>query len=66
MADHHDGTEALKALVELARGAASAGENAFTYGRLHAHVERRCSGLAAELDQAWEDSLTARTRYPVG
>ncbi len=66
LGDHHDGTEALHALVELARSATSAGENAFAYGRLHAHVERQRSALAAEFDQAWEDSLTARARYRAG
>jgi CHAD domain-containing protein len=66
LGDHHDATEALHALIELATAATSAGENAFAYGRLHAHLERRRSGLAAEFDQAWEDSLTARARYRAG
>ena len=36
-------TEAQRALLGLADRAAAAGENAFTYGLLHAHLEARCA-----------------------
>ena len=41
LGDHHDGTEAQAALVELGDRAAAAGENAFTYGLLYARVDAR-------------------------
>jgi CHAD domain-containing protein len=66
LGDQHDEAEAQAALVELADGAAAAGENAFTYGLLHARLEARSAGHAADFDQAWQDSLTARARYRIG
>ncbi len=62
LGDRHDDAEARAALVELADGAASAGENAFTYGLLYARLQARSAGHAAVFDQAWQDSLTARAR----
>ena len=48
LGDHHDGTEAQVALLELGERATAAGENAFTYGLLHARIDaRRASPLAS-------------------
>ncbi len=66
LGDHHDATEAQQALLGLADRAAAAGENAFTYGLLHAHLEARCARCAADFEEAWQDSLTARARFRVG
>jgi CHAD domain-containing protein len=62
LGDLHDDAVAQAALVELANAAAAAGENAFTYGLLHARLEARSGRHAADFDQAWQDSLTARAR----
>ena len=66
LGDQHDDAEAQAALVELADAAAAAGENAFTYGLLHARLAARSSSHAANFDQAWQDSLTARARFRAG
>jgi CHAD domain-containing protein len=62
LGDQHDDAEAQVALLQLADAAASAGENAFTYGLLHARLEGRSESHAAAFDEAWQDSLTARAR----
>jgi CHAD domain-containing protein len=66
LGDHHDAVEGQAALDDLAERAAEAGENGFTYGVLHARLEARRAGLAAEFDRAWQDSVAARDRHPVG
>jgi CHAD domain-containing protein len=62
LGDQHDDAEAQAALIALADGAAAAGENAFPYGVLHARLQARSASHAADFDQAWQDSLTARAR----
>ena len=47
LGDHHDGTEAQAALVELGDRASAASENAFTYGLLYGRVDARDSGAAS-------------------
>ena len=66
LGDHHDATEAQRALLALADRAAAAGENAFAYGVLHTRLEDRSARYAADFDEAWQDSLTARARFRVG
>jgi CHAD domain-containing protein len=62
LGDQHDDAEAMATLLRLADAAASAGENAFTYGLLHARLAARSAGHVADFDRAWQDSLTARSR----
>jgi CHAD domain-containing protein len=62
LGDQHDDIVAQAALVELADAASAAGESAFTYGLLHGRLHARSVGHAADFDQAWQDSLTARAR----
>jgi CHAD domain-containing protein len=62
LGDQHDEVVAQAALIELADAAVAAGEDAFTYGLLHARLQERADAHAADLDQAWQDSLTARAR----
>jgi CHAD domain-containing protein len=62
LGDHHDATEAQAALTRLAAMAHAAGEDTFTYGLLHARLDERISRHAADLDDAWQDSITARAR----
>lgn len=62
LGDRHDDEVAQLSLVELADEAVSAGEDAFTYGLLHARLEARSTQHAADFDQAWQDSLSARAR----
>jgi CHAD domain-containing protein len=62
LGDRHDDEVAQAALVELADQAASAGDDTFTYGLLHARLEARSNQHAADFDQAWQDSLSARAR----
>ena len=66
LGDHHDGTEAQAALVELGDRASAAGENAFTYGLLYGRVDARDSGTAREFERAWRSSVRARDRHRVG
>ena len=66
LGDHHDLTEAQKALVELGDRAAAAGEDAFGYGLLYARVDARAGDAAREFDEAWRASVRARDRHRVG
>ena len=66
LGDHHDDAEAETALLELADAAAAAGENAFTYGVLHARLELLCSDRAADFGSAWQRSVSARDRLRLG
>ncbi len=66
LGDHHDAVEAQAALVDLAGHAASAGENGFTYGVLHAHLEARRSSRSTDFEEAWQGSLRARDKHRVG
>jgi CHAD domain-containing protein len=66
LGDHHDDAEAETALLELADTAAAAGENAFTYGVLHARLELLSSDRAADFEDAWRRSVSTRDRHPLG
>lgn len=66
LGDDHDTAVAQHALLELADHAAAEGENAFSYGLLHARVERSPAERAATLDQAWRASAKARAKHRVG
>ena len=66
LGDHHDDSEAETALVELADDAAAAGENAFTYGVLHARLELLRSDRAADFEDAWQRSVSTRDRHRLG
>jgi CHAD domain-containing protein len=66
LGDHHDDAEAETALLELADAASAAGENAFTYGVLHARLELLCSDRAADFGSAWQRSVSARDRLRLG
>ncbi len=66
LGDHHDDAEAETALLEVADAAAAAGENAFTYGVLHARLELLCSDRAADFGSAWKRSVSARDRLRLG
>ncbi|GAB3262549.1 CHAD domain-containing protein [Nocardioides dilutus] len=50
-----DTVTARSALVVLSRAASSAGEDTFTYGRLHAEEERNEASLLAQARSAWRD-----------
>jgi CHAD domain-containing protein len=50
-----DTVTARAALVVLARAASGAGEDTFTYGRLHAEEERNETSLLAQARSAWGD-----------
>ena len=66
LGDHHDDAEAETALLELADGAAAAGEDAFTYGVLHARLESRCAAPGGGLRAGLAASVSARDRHRVG
>jgi CHAD domain-containing protein len=66
LGDHHDDTEAETALLELADRAAAVGENAFTYGVLHARLELLRSDRAADFEDAWQRSVSTRDRHRLG
>ena len=66
LGDHHDDSEAETALIELADDAAAAGENAFTYGVLHARLELLRSDRAADFEDAWQRSVSTRDRHRLG
>ncbi len=64
--DQRDAADAQATLDRLADEAAVRGENAFTYGLLHARLQARSAARAEDVDQAWQDSLTARARLRAG
>ncbi len=66
LGDHHDRTEAQRALLELGDRAAAAGEDGFTYGLLYARIDARSADTAREFEQAWRASVRARDRHRVG
>jgi CHAD domain-containing protein len=66
LGDHHDGTEAQVALLELGERATAAGESSFTYGLLHARIDAQASLAAREFERAWRRSRRARDRHRVG
>ena len=66
LGDHHDGTEAQVALLELGDHAAATGENAFTYGLLYARIDDTNAGTAGDFERAWQGSVRARDRHRVG
>ncbi|MFJ9658880.1 CHAD domain-containing protein [Streptomyces griseoflavus] len=53
LGDHQDSVMARQTLRELAAVAHAAGENAFTYGVLHAREERRAELAENALPEAW-------------
>ncbi|MFI6038840.1 CHAD domain-containing protein [Streptomyces sp. NPDC051315] len=53
LGDHQDSVMTREALRDLAAQAHAAGENAFTYGLLYGHEERRAELTEAALPQAW-------------
>jgi inorganic triphosphatase YgiF len=59
LGERQDSVAARAALLDLSRTAAAAGEDTFTYGRLHAEAERQEDELLAEARQAWRDLKTA-------
>ena len=62
LGDHHDASEAQAALLRLADAAHAVGEDTFTYGLLNARLDARLSQHAADFDDAWQESITARHR----
>ena len=66
LGEHHDDVEAQAALLQIADSATAAGENAFTYGVLHAQVQAEGSRHVEEFEQAWRDAVATRDRHRVG
>ena len=62
LGDQHDAVVSTETLQELATQAHSAGENTFTYGRLHAANERTAAELAASFEQVWTGSLDRKLK----
>ncbi|GGT08601.1 CYTH and CHAD domain-containing protein [Streptomyces chromofuscus] len=54
LGEHQDSVMCRQALRELAEQAHAAGENAFTYGVLHAREERRAAEVEEELPGVWK------------
>ncbi|MFD7547593.1 CHAD domain-containing protein [Streptomyces sp. NPDC059578] len=54
LGEHQDSVMTRTTLRDLATQAHAARENAFTYGLIHGHEERRADGYEAELPAAWE------------
>ena len=55
LGEHQDGVVARQLLLDLSEQACARGENAFTYGRLHAHEE----AMAGNVDAAYRKALAA-------
>ncbi|WP_068395912.1 CYTH and CHAD domain-containing protein [Kribbia dieselivorans] len=53
LGDHQDSVVARQRLLELAEAAHEAGEDTFTYGRLHAAEERRGADVEREFEASW-------------
>lgn len=66
LGDHHDRTEAQRALLDMGDRATEAGEDAFTYGLLYARIDARAGDTTEEFEQAWRASGRARDRHRVG
>jgi CHAD domain-containing protein len=62
LGEHQDGVVAGAALRELAVAAHLAGENAFTYGRLHGLEQAAGERALARFDETWRDARRARVR----
>jgi CHAD domain-containing protein len=62
LGEHQDGVVAGAALRELAVAAHQAGENAFTYGRLHGLEQAAGERALARFDETWHDARRARVR----
>jgi CHAD domain-containing protein len=54
LGEHQDSVMTRATLRDLAAQAHAARENAFTYGLIHGHEERRADGYETELPAAWE------------
>ncbi|MFF2021372.1 CHAD domain-containing protein [Streptomyces sp. NPDC058171] len=54
LGEHQDSVMTRTTLRDLATQAHAARENAFTYGLIHGHEERRADGYEAGLPAAWE------------
>ncbi|MFJ3665139.1 CHAD domain-containing protein [Streptomyces sp. NPDC090106] len=59
LGDHQDSVMTREALRDLAGQAHAAGENAFTYGLLYGHEERRAELAEAALPEAWTSMKAA-------
>jgi CHAD domain-containing protein len=62
LGDHHDCVELRAVLRRVADEARLAGEDTFTYGRLHALVQGRAERLETELPQVWHRLASRRRR----
>lgn len=55
LGERQDTVASRAALLVLSRTASAAGEDTFTYGRLHAEEERHEAALLAEAEGTWGD-----------
>ncbi|WP_407344068.1 CHAD domain-containing protein [Pengzhenrongella phosphoraccumulans] len=62
LGDHHDCVELRAVLLRVADEARLAGEDTFTYGRLHALVQARAERLEADLPRVWHPMSSRRRR----
>ncbi len=62
LGEHQDGVVARAELRSLAVAAHLAGENAFTYGRLHGLEQAAGDRALARFDETWDDAQRARIR----
>ncbi|WP_139983497.1 CYTH and CHAD domain-containing protein [Nocardioides litoris] len=62
LGDRNDSAVARVELLRIARAAATDGENAFTYGVLHAREAARGETLEAEFGEVWQRVRKARLR----
>ncbi|GAB3789086.1 CYTH and CHAD domain-containing protein [Nocardioides ungokensis] len=60
LGDRQDSVVARHGLLELAAMATAAGENGFTYGRLHAREEAHARRLDHDFDVLWSDILARK------
>ena len=60
LGDRQDSVVARHDLLELAAMATAAGENGFTYGRLHAREEAHARRLDHDFDVLWSDILARK------
>ncbi|MGD7705220.1 CHAD domain-containing protein [Microlunatus sp. Y2014] len=62
LGDQHDAAVTLPVLTELAERARAAGEDTFTFGRLHALEEARADALVAAYDDVWASARKKKLR----